>query len=72
MEKMFGLDGATRLILCNCGGLRLASGAVTIHFGREEFQVFAESIRRLASIIAEPSLSQASLATQSSLNEVYH
>ena len=72
MEKMLRTDQSMKLVLCDCGGLRLVSGQVTIHFTREEFQVFAESVARLASIVAQPSLGQAVKSTRSSTSEVCH
>ncbi len=72
VEKMFGMDRSMKLVLCDCGGLRLVSGQVTIHFTREEFQVFAESVGRLAAIVAQPSLGQAVKNTRSNTSEVCH
>ena len=72
MEKMFGTDQPMKLVLCDCGGLRLSSGPMTIHFTREVFQVFAESVGRLASIVAQPPLGQASKTTRPKVSEVCH
>ncbi len=72
MEKMLGTDQPMKLVLCDCGGLRLSSGPMTIHFTREEFQVFAESVGRLASIVAQPSIGQGSKTTRSKVSEVCH
>jgi hypothetical protein len=72
VEKMLGTDQSMKLVLCDCGGLRLTSGSVTIHFTREEFQVFAETIGRLASIVAQPTPGQASKTTRSKVSEVCH
>lgn len=72
MEKILGTDQPMKLMLCDCGGFRLSSGPMTIHFTREEFQVFAESVGRLASIVAQPSLGQVSKAARSKVSEVCH
>jgi hypothetical protein len=72
VEKMFGTDQPMKLVLCDCGGLRLSSGPMTIHFTREEFQVFAESVGRLASIVAQPTLGQGSKPSRSNASEVCH
>ena len=72
VEKMLGTDQPMKLVLCDCGGLRLTSGAMTIHFSREEFQVFAAAVGRLASIVAQPPLGQASKATRANVSEVCH
>jgi len=72
VEKMLGTDQPMKLVLCDCGGLRLSSGPMTIHFTREEFQVFAAAVGRLASIVAQPSLGQASAIPQATQSEVCH
>jgi hypothetical protein len=72
MEKMFGSDQPMKLVLCDCGGLRLSSGPMTIHFTREEFQTFAAAVGRLASIVALPTIDKALKATRTSVSEVCH
>jgi len=72
VEKMLGTDQPMKLVLCDCGGLRLSSGPMTIHFTREEFQEFAAAVGRLASIVAQPPFAQASKATRSNVSEVCH
>jgi hypothetical protein len=72
VEKMFGPDQPMKLVLCDCGGFRLTSGPMTIHFTREEFQMFAGSIGRLAAIVAQPSLGQVSAIPQVTPSEVCH
>lgn len=72
MEKMLRTDQPMKLVLCDCGGLRLSSGSITIHFTREEFQTFATAVGRLASIVAQPSLGQASAILQATQSEVCH
>ncbi|CUS37024.1 hypothetical protein COMA1_30371 [Candidatus Nitrospira nitrosa] len=58
MKKAFGKDGPMKLVLCGCGKLHLTCGAVTLHLTRDEFLVFAESVQRLAVIVARPSTEQ--------------
>lgn len=72
MEKMLRADQSMKLALCDCGGFRLSSGPMTIHFTREEFQMFAESVGRLASIVAQPSFGEASKTIRSKVSEVCH
>lgn len=61
-----------KLVLCDCGKLHVTAGSVTLHFTRDEFQVFAESIRRLAAIVAQPATNQAVMAAQLTSTEVCH
>lgn len=61
-----------KLVLCDCGKLHMTVGSVTLHFTRDEFQVFAESVRRLARIVAQPSMSQPLVSAQPSPREVCH
>lgn len=72
VEKIFEPDQPMKLLLCDCGGLRLTSGPMTIHFTRGEFQIFARSIGRLAAIVAQPSLGQVSAIPQATPSEVCH
>ncbi|MDT7040745.1 hypothetical protein [Candidatus Nitronereus thalassa] len=37
-----------KLNVCGCGNLHLTYGFLTLHFGREEFRVFARQINQLA------------------------
>lgn len=61
-----------KLVLCDCGKLHVTFGSVTLHFTRDEFQVFAESIRRLAVIVGQPAPFQAPAGARSALSEVCH
>jgi hypothetical protein len=72
VKNTLSTDGAMKLVLCGCGKMHVTLGSITIHFTREEFQLFAESIRRLASIVAQASLGQTSLTPQSAPSEVCH
>lgn len=53
MEKKLRTDGAMKLVLCGCGRLHVTCGSVTLHFDREEFLLFADSINRLAAIVTQ-------------------
>ncbi len=72
MNKAFGKDGPMKLVLCGCGKLHLTCGAVTLHLTREEFLVFAESVQRLAVIVARPSMEQSLGAAQPNPSVVCH
>lgn len=72
MEKRFGSDQPMKLVLCDCGELRLSSGPVTIHFTRDEFQMFAEAVGCLASIVAQPTLGRTTKATRPKISEACH
>ena len=72
MEKLLGAGQSMKLVLCDCGGLRLSSGPMTIHFSREEFQAFAAAVGRLASIVAKPAFGETSSAPHANTSEVCH
>ncbi|MGC4097130.1 MAG: hypothetical protein QM706_08440 [Nitrospira sp.] len=72
MKKTLGTDDPIKLVLCDCGKLHVTCGPVTLHFTRDEFLSYAESVRRLAAIIAQPSANLALRASQSAPLEVCH
>jgi len=72
MNKVFGKDGPMKLVLCRCGKLHLTCGAVTLHLTRDEFLVFAESVQRLAVIVAGPSTEQSLGVAQPNPSMVCH
>jgi len=72
MKKAFGKDGPMKLVLCGCGKLHLTYGAVTLHLTRDEFLVFAESVQRLAVIVARPSIEQSLGSAQPNPNVGCH
>ncbi|MDF0674698.1 MAG: hypothetical protein P0120_10250 [Nitrospira sp.] len=72
MKNTLQADGAMRLVLCDCGKLHVTLGSVTLHFTRDEFQKFAESIRRLAGIVGQSGPFQASAGGRSSFSEGCH
>jgi hypothetical protein len=72
MKQTVNKDNPMKLVLCGCGKLHLTYGNVTFHLTRDEFLVFADSVRRLAAIVAQPSLSPPLVAAPASPNEVCH
>jgi hypothetical protein len=72
MKKALGKDGPMKLVLCGCGKLHLTCGAVTLHLTRDEFLVFAESVQRLAVIVARPSMEQSLGVAQQNPSMVCH
>lgn len=72
MNKALGKDGPMKLVLCGCGKLHLTFGAVTLHLTRDEFLVFAESVQRLAVIVARPSTKQSLGAARPNPSVVCH
>lgn len=72
MNKTLTGENPIKLVLCECGKLHVTYGAITLHLTRDEFLVFAESVRRVAAIMAQPSLGQASVITQSNPSQVCH
>ncbi|MBS0168109.1 MAG: hypothetical protein JSR29_18655 [Nitrospira sp.] len=72
MNKAFGKDAPMKLVLCGCGQLHLTCGAVTLHLTRDEFLVFAESVQRLAVIVARPSAEQSLGVAQQNPSMVCH
>lgn len=61
MKKTLRTEEAMKLVLCGCGKIHVTWRSITLHLMRDEFQVFAESIRRLAAIVAQPSANQESM-----------
>lgn len=72
MHKTLGKDSPMKLVLCGCGKLHLTCGAVTLHLTRDEFLLFADSVRRLAAIVAQPSMSQPLVSAQPTPSDVCH
>lgn len=42
-----------KVAICACGTLHFTYGAVTLHFDRNEFVSFAESVRRLGALVGQ-------------------
>ncbi|NGZ10504.1 MAG: hypothetical protein CV088_14135 [Nitrospira sp. LK70] len=72
MKNTLQANGAMKLVLCDCGKLHVTLGSVTLHFTRNEFQKFAESIGRLAAIVGQSAPFRASAGAGSSLSEGCH
>jgi hypothetical protein len=47
------MNGQGKLALCECGELHFTYGAITVHFEREEFFLFAEAVGRLSAMIKQ-------------------
>jgi|CXWL01.1.fsa_nt_gi hypothetical protein len=72
MDKVLRTDGPMKLVLCGCGRLHVTCGPVTLHFDRDEFLVFADSVSRLAAIVKQSPATLAPLARQGAHTEVCH
>lgn len=72
MDKTMRTDGPMKLVLCGCGRLHITCGPVTLHFDREEFLAFADSVGRLAAIVTRQPASLAQAARQGAHTEVCH
>lgn len=72
MEKTLRTDGPMKLVLCGCGRLHVSCGPVTLHFTREEFLVFADTVGRLAAMVSQHPAGLASAAKQGTHTEVCH
>lgn len=53
MEKTMRGEGQVKVAFCGCGKLHVTYGAVTVHFEREEFLLFAESVGRLGAMVKQ-------------------
>lgn len=54
MDNRLPAEGPIKLVLCGCGRLHMTCGSVTLHFSRDEFLVFANSVSRLAAVVKQP------------------
>lgn len=45
--------GQGKLAMCGCGKCHFTYGSVTLHFDREEFLLFADSVGRLGAMIRQ-------------------
>lgn len=72
MDKTLRADGPMKLVLCGCGRLHVTCGPVTLHFNREEFLAFADTVGRLAAIVAQQPAGLAPAARQGAHTEVCH
>ena len=53
MDNVIQGQPHAKLNVCGCGNLHFTYGPITLHFGREEFQVFAEVVSRLAAQVPD-------------------
>ncbi len=53
MDNVIQGQPQAKLNVCGCGSLHFTYGPITLHFGREEFQVFAEAVGRLAAQVPD-------------------
>lgn len=72
MEKLLRNEGRMKLVLCECGKLHITYGSATLHFDREDFLVFADSVSRLAAIVKQPSAGHTLASRQGVTTEVCH
>lgn len=70
-ETMHG-NGQSKLAVCSCGRLHVTYGSITLHFDRDEFQAFADSIGRLAAMLKQSSLGSVSAHKGSSSAHMCH
>ena len=48
MDNVIHGNGQAALNVCGCGRLHFTYGPITLHFDRDEFQMFADVVGRLA------------------------
>jgi hypothetical protein len=53
MEHVLRGEGQSKVVLCDCGKLYFTYGSITLHFDRDEFLVFAESVGRLSTMVRQ-------------------
>ena len=53
MENVMNGKGQCKLVMCGCGKLHFTYGAVTLHFDRDEFLRFSESVGRLGPMVRQ-------------------
>ena len=53
MEHVLRGEGQSRVMLCDCGKFHFTYGSITLHFDRDEFLVFAESVGRLSTMVRQ-------------------
>ena len=53
MEHVLRGKGESKVALCECGKLHFTYGSVTLHFDRDEFLLFAESVGRLGTMVRQ-------------------
>lgn len=53
MENVIHGKGQAKLNVCGCGNLHFTYGPITLHFDRDEFQMFAAAVGRLAAQVPD-------------------
>ena len=53
MDNVIHGNGQAALNLCGCGRLHFTYGPITLHFERDEFEVFAGVVGRLATQVPD-------------------
>lgn len=53
MEQVMRGDGQSKVAFCGCGKLHFTYGPVTLHFERDEFLTFADSVSRLGALVRQ-------------------
>ena len=53
MDNVIQGQPQAKLNVCGCGSLHFTYGPITLHFCREEFQAFAQTVGRLASQVSD-------------------
>jgi hypothetical protein len=53
MEQVLRGDGQSKLVFCGCGKLHFTYGFVTLHFDKDEFVRFADSVGRLRGLVKQ-------------------
>lgn len=53
MENIMRGEGQSKLGFCGCGKLHFTYGPVTLHFDRDEFLIFADSVGRLGGLVRQ-------------------
>lgn len=55
MDHVLQRDRVAKIVLCQCGQLHFTYCSVTLHFDREEFLRFSESVARLSHLVRRAS-----------------
>ncbi|MFO0775516.1 MAG: hypothetical protein U0172_12705 [Nitrospiraceae bacterium] len=65
-------DGVTKVTLCGCGKLHFSYGPVTVHFERDQFLQFAESVGRIAACVRQAPHNQATSGSAQPASTLCH
>lgn len=53
MKTVVGDEAQLKLAICGCGKLHFSYGALTLHFSRQSFVLFAESVAQLGAMVKQ-------------------